>query len=175
MSKTKTVSVVIPYYQKQQGILVKSINSILAQDIDAVIKIIVVDDGSPVSADSELANLVNDKSSSISIIHQSNQGPAGARNRGLDAVPDDTDFIAFLDSDDEWTPNHLSSALTALGDDYDFYFSDFYQLEQSISAFTRAGRINPENHPKLLGSSNLHQYQGDLFDQVRTQNISFRY
>jgi succinoglycan biosynthesis protein ExoW len=51
----------------------------------------------------------------------------------------------------------------------DFYFADHYQLGQTVSAFKRAGRIDPERHFPIAG--NLRRYDGDMFDQILCGNI----
>jgi succinoglycan biosynthesis protein ExoW len=165
------VVVVIPYYQRLPGILRKAVASALAQRGTHRLSIIVVDDASPVPAREELAAALAREPERIVIIERPNAGPAAARNTGLRALPAGTDFVAFLDSDDEWVPDHLARALTALGGDHDFYFSDHYQLNQTVSAFRRAGRIAPEAHPALAGADDLHAYRGDMFDQILSGNI----
>lgn len=165
------VAVIIPYYQRQEGILRKAVASALAQRGAHRLTIIVVDDASPVPARAELAALLAQEPERIVIIERPNAGPAAARNTGLRALPADTGFVAFLDSDDEWIPEHLERALAALGQGNDFYFSDHYQLNQTVSAFHRAGRIDPAQHPALAGADQLHAYRGDMFDQILSGNI----
>lgn len=166
-----SIAVVIPFYQKRTGILRKAIDSALAQKDVAPFKIIIVDDASPVSARSELADLLPQYGERILIIEQANAGPAAARNKGLDNVPAGTEFVAFLDSDDEWIDSHLANAVKALGNDLDFYFSDHYQLKQTVSAFKRGGRIDTSAHPQIGGETHLHRYIGDMFDQILMGNI----
>lgn len=167
------IAVVIPFYQTAPGILQKALRSIANQQPKAqhALEIIVVDDGSPVSAESEIAPIPEVVGLNMRVIHQSNSGPAAARNNGLNHVTTDTDFIAFLDSDDEWMPEHLINAVTALGSDFDFYFSDFYQLDQTVSAFNRAGRIDTSAHPTIAGCTFLHRYIGNMVSQIVTGNV----
>ncbi len=106
-------TVVIPYYQKQHGVLGRALASVFAQtyqDFDLVI----VDDESPYPIDKELAELSQEQIDRIIVIKQANAGPGGARNTGLDNVPAGSDYVAFLDSDDMWTPDHLQNAASAL-------------------------------------------------------------
>jgi succinoglycan biosynthesis protein ExoW len=80
--------------------------------------------------------------------------------------------VAFLDSDDEWSPDHLARAVAALEQGFDFYFADHYQLNQSVGAFARAGRIQPDDHPRLpTRYDGLHAYKGDMFDQILRGNV----
>lgn len=165
------ITVVIPYFQREPGILARAMRSALAQRGVEHLEIIVVDDASPVSARSELAAIEVEQQHKVRIIEQANAGPAAARNKGLDQVSSDTQFVAFLDSDDEWTEEHIANALLALGQENDFYFADLYQLDQSVTAFNRAKRINPSEHPCIRGTDHLHQYAGDMFDQVIRGNV----
>ena len=167
------ISVIVPYYQEETGILSKAIESALQQtNIDHIdLEIFIIDDESPIPAQKELPQSILDMKN-IHIIKQNNTGPAGARNKGLNTIPNQTRYVAFLDSDDCWEPNHLSQAWKALEAGYDFYFSDFYQLEQSVSAFNRAKRINITEHPLLFEkNSSLHQYVGNMTEQIVTGNI----
>ncbi|WEZ85289.1 glycosyltransferase family 2 protein (plasmid) [Rhizobium sp. 32-5/1] len=112
-------TVIIPYYQKQAGILERALTSVFAQthqDFDVVI----VDDESPFPIESDLDGLSEEERARIRVIKQPNAGPGGARNTGLDNVSVQTEFVAFLDSDDLWTPNHLHNAhetMTRFGSD----------------------------------------------------------
>jgi succinoglycan biosynthesis protein ExoW len=166
-----SVAVIIPFYQKQQGILSKAIRSALKQVFVGQSTIIVIDDSSPVPAKVELADIMRDHPGRVVIIEQANAGPAAARNKGLDHVPPGTEYVAFLDSDDEWVDTHLANAVEALGQGFDFYFADHYQLNQTVSAFNRAKRIQVEQHPKIAGIEHLREYQGDMFDQILMGNI----
>ncbi|TWI62992.1 succinoglycan biosynthesis protein ExoW [Pseudoduganella lurida] len=171
MAPTIKVAVVIPYFQRRPGILARALRSVAAQETDARLDVIVVDDGSPVPADGEVAQLPAHERLNIRVLRQPNGGPAAARNRALDHVTPDTEYVAFLDSDDAWEPAHLANALRALGAGHDFYFADFYQLGQATSAFERAGRIHPARHALLPGERELHAYQGDMQAQVLGGNV----
>lgn len=171
-NKSRKISVIIPFFQKEKGILHKALASSLNQNAVSNIDIIVIDDGSPVSAEEELSGITEPEKATIKIIKQDNRGPAAARNKGLDSIAADTVYIAFLDSDDEWTADHLHNAIVALEAGNDFYFSDFYQPEQSISAFNRAKRVNVDEHPLLFADNAvLHRYVGNMQEQIVTGNI----
>lgn len=164
-------AIIIPYYQREAGILKQAVGSALRQAGVDNAKIIVVDDGSPVPANEELTVELDQWPDKISIIRQENSGPAAARNKGLDSVPAGTEYVAFLDSDDVWAPSHLGKAIQALEKGYDFYFSDFYQLDQNISAFNRGKRIKLTDHNILLAEENIYIYVGNMFAQVISGNI----
>lgn len=167
----ESIAVVIPFYQKKSGILTKAILSALAQTGVAPFPIIIVDDASPVSAKEELADIMRANPGRIIIIEQVNAGPAAARNKGLDNVPAGAEYVAYLDSDDEWIESHLANAVAALGGGYDFYFSDHFQLNQTVSAFNRAKRITVSQHPPIAGVEHLRAYAGNMFDQILMGNI----
>lgn len=108
-----TFTVVIPFYQREAGILRRALKSIFVQtyqDFD----IIVVDDESPLPADTELQGIDETWKSRIRVISQKNGGPGAARNTGLDNVPAETRFVALLDSDDIWLPDHLKNAFDCM-------------------------------------------------------------
>lgn len=125
--KSAPIAVVIPFYQREGGILRRAIASVLKQDLPegVSLRIIVVDDESPVPAVAELAEIEVPAPHELLLFAQENGGPGAARNRALDSLdPKETRFVAFLDSDDEWRPEHIRTALVALSDDRDFYFCD---------------------------------------------------
>jgi len=165
------IAIIIPYFQREEGILARALRSIAAQDYTGPCTVIVIDDASPHPADKEIQNIVLPESMDLKLIHQPNSGPGGARNRGLDELGASTDFVAFLDSDDEWAPNHLDRAVTALEQSYDFYFSDIYQLDQKISAFARGGKINLTEHRQLSTPEDSYEYIGDMIEQILFGNI----
>ena len=166
------IAVVIPYFQREPGILRRALASIAAQrDLPLPVHVLVVDDASPVPAAGEVAAMPA-MPHPVQVILQPNAGPGGARNTGLSQLPAGTRYVAFLDSDDEWTPDHLARAVAALQAGFDFYFSDHVQLGSNVGAFARAGRIDPSRHPAIASPhEDLHAYQGDLFDQVFTANV----
>lgn len=164
-----SLAVVIPYFQREAGILRRAVDSVRAQTFDDW-TLVIVDDASPIPARAEIGALADAEPQRYRIIEQPNAGPAGARNQGLDAVPPDCPWVAFLDSDDRWSPDHLARALAALDQGYDLYFADHLQLGATVPAFERAGRLHPAAHPQLAGED-LYAYAGDLFAQTLTGNI----
>ena len=168
----KKISVVTPYFQRHPGLLRKAIQSAANQkNLSAKVEIIVVDDGSPVPAHSEVAGMTLPSTVDIKVVEQENAGCYPACNTALKKVGEDTDYIAFLDSDDEWFDTHLANAVWALENGYDLYFSDFYQLNQTVSAFRRAGRINLDNHRKIHPTKSIYEFGGSLFEQILTGNV----
>jgi succinoglycan biosynthesis protein ExoW len=166
------IAVVIPYFQREPGVLRRALASISAQhSCPLPIHVIVVDDASPAPAAPEVAAAGNFPGT-VRVITQPNAGPGAARNTGLDHTPTGTRYIAFLDSDDEWSSDHLARAVQALQAGFDLYFADHLQLGQTSGAFARAGRISPADHPRLaVDAEALYAYRGDLMDQIIRGNV----
>jgi succinoglycan biosynthesis protein ExoW len=122
------VAVIIPYYQREPGILTRAVESVLQQELPPGVRllVLVIDDGSPHPAEADLAALWAPPGHAIKTVYQPNAGPGQARNRGLEIAERDAriDVVAFLDSDDIWAPTHLADALDALAKGYDFYCCD---------------------------------------------------
>jgi succinoglycan biosynthesis protein ExoW len=167
------ITVVIPYFQREPGVLRRALASVGAQQgCPLPVHVIVVDDASPVPAQGEVDAAALPAMIGLQVITQANAGPGAARNTGLDAVPPGTRYVAFLDSDDEWSADHLARGVAALEQGYDFYFADLYQLGQTVGAFARGGRIAVADHPSLpTAQAGLHAYRGDLFDQTLRGNV----
>jgi glycosyltransferase involved in cell wall biosynthesis len=108
-SKTPTVSVVIPLYNKGKYIE-RALSSVLAQT-HLPIEIIVVDDG---STDLGPERVIAFNNPIITLVKQDNRGPGAARNRGLAIAKGK--YVAFLDADDEWLPSFLKAGLSLLED-----------------------------------------------------------
>jgi len=164
-----TVAVIIPYFQRKPGLLCAALDSVAAQTGVGEVRVLVVDDSSPLPPESEIRDSTIDPTR-VTVIRQANAGPAVARNRGLDSVPPDADFIAFLDSDDVWTPGHLGNAIAALGDDLDFYFANHLEPGARRDAFAWHRRLDSGHTPLDRGSSTW-RYVGDMVDQVILANV----
>ena len=162
------IAVVIPYYQKEAGLLSQCVGSILAQAGEVDFRIIVVDDESPVPADQELAEILPTAGERIQIIQQKNAGPGAARNTGLDNVPQGTAYVTFLDSDDQWTGPFLSDAVVALGRGYDLFMGNSTRIGSETTRFQWDKdpelNIRPEMHKAIDPDRQLFEYQGDFFD-----------
>ncbi len=177
------VAVVIPFFQRKEGILRRTVESVLLQYHDATVSVFIVDDGSPVSAAQEIQNMNVPEGMRIEVISQRNAGPGAARNRGLEAITPDIDYVAFIDSDDQWLQGHLDNAINALERGFDFYFSDFYFADfKKASAFLRAGKIPLEKHRCIDKDRELFSYCGSMIDQILikgnvigTSNVVFRH
>jgi succinoglycan biosynthesis protein ExoW len=167
---TPAIFVIIPYFQRNAGILAKALDSISEQTVAAPVQVIVVDDTSPVPPEGEVVASRLD-ASHVTLIRQANAGPGAARNRGLDAVPHGTGFVAFLDSDDAWLPGHLQNALDALGDELDFYIANYREPDSDRDEFTAQGKLKPSEHSLLPRGQQCYRFDGDMVNQVIVGNV----
>jgi succinoglycan biosynthesis protein ExoW len=156
------ISVVIPYFQREAGHLRRAVRSALRQREIETPTVIVVDDGSPLPAQAELAELDAAEVKHVRLVLQSNKGPGPARNAGLDSIDRETEWIAFLDSDDVWEPGHLARGLTALREGFDFFFANLLRDGDADTHFGLAG-FDVEAHQPLSAGSCLFTYVGDFF------------
>lgn len=100
---SRKISIIIPYFQTEGGILKKAVLSVLRQEDVNNYEIIVVDDGSTDNINDVMARYSNNDL--VRFFHQSNKGPGGARNLGIKVSKGE--FIAFLDADDIFEKNSL--------------------------------------------------------------------
>lgn len=165
------VSVVIPFFQRERGVLVRALRSVEQQPLDRIMQIIVVDDASPVPAREELETIDGVLRSRIVLLERPNGGPGAARNTGLDHVAPDVEYVAFLDSDDEWTDGHLSSALDALDRGFDIYFSDCVETNESIGHFSTDCMPLFERFEILDLERELYIFPGILFNEILSKSL----
>jgi len=128
------IAVVIPYFQRDPGLLQRALGSVAAQEHPPV-QVVVVDDGSPRAASEEITPELRAALRGLRVIRQPNRGVAAARNAALDALTDEVTAIALLDSDDYWEPSHLRYAAAALALGADFFFSNSRVEDQSEDYF----------------------------------------
>lgn len=120
------IVVIIPFFQREPGILTRALDSVASQHIPEgwSVEVIVVDDGSPRRAQDEVRSVCLREPLQLKVVRQRNGGVAAARNRGLDEASPLVTLLAFLDSDDAWPPDHLARAIKAYHSGFDFYFTD---------------------------------------------------
>jgi GT2 family glycosyltransferase len=101
------VSVIIAYYG-QEAFIAETVKSVQQQTYP-IIEIILVDDGSPVPANSVL-----NRSRNVQIFRTENRGCPAARNFGFQRSSGG--FLVFLDSDDRLAPGALEAHLKAFAE-----------------------------------------------------------
>ncbi len=126
------VTVIIPTFNRQNYIS-QAIESILGQDFEGDVEIIVSDDG---SIDKTL-DIVKNYEGNIRIIKQPydnfNQGVSAARNRGIKAS--NYCYICFLDSDDFFLPGHLTNMVSEIESkpDISFAFCRLLEMDENYN------------------------------------------
>ena len=121
------VSVIVPTYNREQYIK-ECLDSILAQEYNGPLEIVVCDDG---STDKTL-EIAESYGPPVVVLRKpedcKDQGPGPTRNRGL--LASTKPLIAFLDSDDIYSPGHLERLATMLDKNKDLglVFDDLYGM-----------------------------------------------
>lgn len=115
------ISIVIPTY-KNNGSLVRSIDSVLSQNYNGELEIIVVDDNNPDSEERKATEILmqsySNQKSVRYLCHAVNKNGAAARNTGIKASKGE--LIAFLDDDDVFLPEKLAKQVTYLKEHPEF-------------------------------------------------------
>lgn len=163
--------IVIPYFQREPGILSAALGSVFAQQTCSAIRVVVVDDASPSPAELELVGLPPEHRAHVQVIVQANGGPGAARNTALDHLGSDVDLVAFLDSDDQWTADHLESGIRALDHGYDVYFSNLLDFDSPIDYFRRRGGLWRADHVALDSESRTFGFAGSMTSQILAANF----
>jgi len=174
------IGVVIPYFQRQAGLLHRALSSICAQEYRPV-QVVVVDDGSPRTAAEEISGTLRHAVPGLTVTRQVNQGVAGARNTGLDALDDGVTAIAFLDSDDYWEPVHLRNAAAAFSRGADFFFANFRFEGTTTDQFRQQERRDLLDNPRPVPQApGIMQWTGSVAGlmvpkcSVHTSGVVFR-
>lgn len=168
---TAGVAVVIPYFQRESGVLARALQSIVAQEgVAPPAQVLIVDDGSPVPAQGELAGLPAEWQSRMHIVREVNAGPGAARNVALNLVQDEIEYVAFLDSDDEWKPYHLADALAVLDLGYDIFFGDHPDLADPSRGWIEHNMPQVAELPPLPVGRGCREFTGDLSEVILRSN-----
>lgn len=175
------LAIVIPYFQREAGILRRAVESVFGQTGAGPTTIIIVDDGSPVPAQVDVGDLAGRADHRIIVARQPNAGPGAARNHGIELVPPGTPYVAFLDSDNVWSDSHVRNAVSALDAGSDFYFSDARRESEADTVFAlNPPGVLPEDLGPVLSEPSVHVYEGDiqlavLANLVRTSTVAYRF
>jgi glycosyltransferase involved in cell wall biosynthesis len=106
------VTVIIPVFNRAQEIR-GAVASVLRQDLDLPLDVVIIDDGSTDETPIVLAELAK-QDSRIRILQRENGGVSAARNTGLENLLENTEFVTFLDSDDIMGPDRFKTDLALL-------------------------------------------------------------
>lgn len=129
----KIVSVIIPFYNAEKT-LEKTLESILMQNMNEVVEVILINDGST-DKSVNIAKKYNEKYDNINLITIKNQGVSHARNIGLNFAS--SEYIMFLDADDTFDLNLFSWFMKVLKDDCDIFIFD-HVIEYSDKIYKKA-------------------------------------
>ena len=109
------LTVIIPVYKTEQT-LERCVESVLGQQVQGGMEVILVDDGSPDNCPA-LCDTWAERDNRVRVIHQQNRGLGAARNAGLDMATGE--YITFVDSDDYLAPDTYPELLQRLGEQPD--------------------------------------------------------
>lgn len=142
------VSVVIPAYNRET-VIERSVRSVLNQEIQHEIEVIVVDD---CSTDNTVKVLEQIQDPRIKIIKmKKNGGACRARNKGIEMAAGD--WIALQDSDDEWRTDKLRLQLQMMNDhDADICFC---QMERQGFVNQKHNGVYPRLNDGVVSYQNL--------------------
>ena len=155
------IEVVIPYFQREAGHLMRAVYSIMAKGSDDI-RANIVDDGSPRPASLDLETLPGRLREKVNLVVQSNTGANGTRNMGLAEDGPDTAFVALLAYDDQWLPGHLERSVAALSRPGASFFYDTIRIYQQFAE----GYAQPST---ILEASML----GDVDQQPRVRELLY--
>jgi glycosyltransferase involved in cell wall biosynthesis len=178
----KGISIIIPVYNRQ-AFLEEAIKSVLKQNYEGQLEIIVSDDGSTdqslqiASSFGEQVRIVlkPDKSKS--------QGVSGTRNRGIAVATQP--YVAFLDSDDFYLPNHLIRMANVMESNQKlgFVFSRCLQMKEEsgkrlFAPWTRNKLSKRDIRYLLVSNSNVVHtntflFKRSVFESVGVFNESY--
>ncbi|MBR3884068.1 MAG: glycosyltransferase family 2 protein [Bacteroidaceae bacterium] len=128
----KFLSIIIPHYNLPKELLMRCIDSIIAQEMpDDSYEIIVVDDGSidpPLWAQKKYDNVLR-------VIANEHTGPGGTRNKGIEVA--EGKYIQFVDADDCIPDNTLCACLDIIRSERPKIFRFQYRICKSESEITK--------------------------------------
>ena len=149
----KGISIIIPTYNRKEFVK-ETIQSVLDQDYEGNLEIIISDDGST----DDTLDIARSFGNKIKIIEKPKdcltQGVAGARNRGIEASTQP--YVCFLDSDDFFFPHHLKKTVAALG-----------RKPEAGFAFCRILDVKEENELRFFRPwTLLHVFRNDIINLI---------
>jgi cellulose synthase/poly-beta-1,6-N-acetylglucosamine synthase-like glycosyltransferase/peptidoglycan/xylan/chitin deacetylase (PgdA/CDA1 family) len=107
-----SVSVIVPAFREER-VIVKTVESLLAQEYDGALQVVVVDDGSP-DATYETAASAFHENRRVGVYRKENGGKASALNYGLSRATGE--IIVGLDADTVFRPDTVARLVRPLAD-----------------------------------------------------------
>ena len=109
MNNNPLVSVIVPVYKTEKGLLRRCVDSIAAQTFGDI-EILIILNGNTAEYGKEVRETIHTENARI--YETEKAGPSFARNEGIKLAKGE--FIAFVDADDEVVPNYIENALKIL-------------------------------------------------------------
>ena len=150
------VSAIITTHNREPGLVLRAVNSVLNQTYQNI-ELIVVDDSSPsFTQREEVERSIRSISDDIVYLkHEFCQGACAARNTGLNHA--NGYYVGFLDDDDEWVPTKIEEQIKGFCDN-------------NIGlVYSQIILIDDENHTERLGAPR-HE-NGYVFEKLLKRNI----
>ncbi|MFC5281963.1 glycosyltransferase family 2 protein [Pedobacter alpinus] len=163
----KSVSIIIPTYNREK-LLPRAIESVLSQDFDGEVEIVVSDDGSK----DDTLKIAASFGAQVKIVLKPHdcktQGPSSTRNRGIAAATNP--YVLFLDSDDYFFPGHIKKMVAAIEEnpEFGYIFCRILEINETttpptFSLWTKE-EINEREIINLnIASHNVAQTNGFIF------------
>lgn len=156
LSKEKTISVIVPVYNKEIYIG-QCIESILNQSF-VDFELILVDDGST-DGSGEICNEYSKVDSRVKVFHKMNGGVSSARNMGLNNAKGE--WVAFVDSDDYIKIDYLKGLFDYAAPDVDLVmsFPEVYLKDRSWKIdWYDSGVVENDTFYKLFSQYDIQEH-----------------
>lgn len=128
-----SVSVILPTHNSAQFVS-RAIDSVLSQQGDHSLELIIVDDCSSDATVDVIQNGHGSDSRVKLVVSERNGGPGAARNQALAVA--NGQWLGLIDADDAWTVNRLSALLPLCTPDVDILFDNIIGYDQAAGLQT---------------------------------------
>lgn len=155
------VSVVITTYKREPQMVLRALDSALAQTYRDLEIIIVDDSPSDFSAREDVHAVVemrqheNPEINIRYIAHTENKGACIARNTGLEVAAGE--FIAYLDDDDEWLPEKIEKQMQV--------------MQKSDAGLVYCGNMVKNDKTGLCTNAEKEYFRGKVFKRLLYNNF----
>lgn len=164
-NQTYDLAVIMPCYNVEKYVE-EAVDSILHQETNFKVELIIVNDGSTDST-GEIVNHYGDLDD-VLVIHQENKGLSAARNTGLFYA--DARYLCFIDSDDYMTDGALDLLLdVAFENNADIVqgiMQSFSDGKEEFGKESFTGRIEKMGKAEMAGYACGKVFKAQLFDDL---------